>query len=89
MLWSTSGFPTMVNGASSISTPGHDAIRDLMHEFPSADSVARLRSIGVHSVVVLTDRLTDTPYASVPDRPIAGLGITRTTIGNGLLYTLD
>ncbi len=89
MLWSTNGFPVMTNGASSIDTPGHQAIRDLMKQFPDAGSVARLRSIGIRSAVVLLDRVPGTPYADVPDRPISGLGITRMEIGTGLLYTLD
>jgi succinate dehydrogenase hydrophobic anchor subunit len=89
MLWSTNGFPVMTNGASSIDTPGHQAIRELMKRFPDADAVARLRSIGIRSVVVLPDRVRGTPYEAVPDRPITGLGITRTEIGGGLVYTLD
>ncbi len=83
MLWSTNGFPVMTNGASSIDTPGHRAIRQLMTHFPDADSVTRLRSIGVRSVVVLPDRVPGTPYADVPYRPISGLGITRMEIGAG------
>jgi hypothetical protein len=89
MLWSTNGFPTMVNGAASAVTPGHQAIRDLMRKFPNADSVRRLRSIGVRSVVVLRDRIGGTPYERAADGPITGLGVTRTEIGPDVLYTLD
>ena len=88
MLWSTNGFPVMANGTSSISTPNQQTIRALMAEFPDADSVARLRSIGMRSVVVLGNRVAGTPYAGTMDRPATGLGITRTMVGGDLLFTL-
>jgi hypothetical protein len=88
MLWSTDGFPTMVNGASSIVTPEHQAIRDEMRSFPSADTVNRLRQLGIRSVVVLRDRVDGTPFQSTLDGPTAGLGVTRTEIGPDVLYAI-
>jgi hypothetical protein len=89
MLWSTNGFPAMVNGAASITTPQHQEIRDLMQSFPSADTVARLRALGIRSVVVLRDRVVDTPYAQIPDATTDGLGLTRTDLGNDVVFTLS
>jgi hypothetical protein len=87
-LWSTNGFPVMVNGTSSLITPQQRAIRDFMQTFPSADAVDRLRRLGVRSVVVLRDRVEGTPYQGALDGPTAGLGITRTEIGPDVLYTI-
>ena len=89
MLWSTNGFPTMVNGASSLVTPDHQALRDLMQTFPSAPAVERLRRDGIRSVVVVRDRVAGTPYESTLSGSTAGLGITRTEVGPDVLYTID
>jgi hypothetical protein len=90
-LWSTDGFPTMVNGASSLVTPGHQAIRDVMRTFPDQASVDRLRALGIHNVVVLRDRLPGTPYQSVLDVSDndGALDITRRDIGSDVLFTVD
>ncbi|GID96688.1 hypothetical protein Adi01nite_61000 [Amorphoplanes digitatis] len=87
-LWSTAGFPTMVNGAASISTPDHQAIRDLMQTFPSAPSLDRLRGLGIRSVVVIRDRVLGTPFEAVLRAPPTP-GVTRRDIGPDILYTLD
>jgi hypothetical protein len=87
-LWSTAGFPTMVNGAAGIITPGHTAIRELMRGFPSPASQERLRQMGVRSVVVVRDRIVGTPFEPVLDAPPTP-GVTRRDIGDDILYTLD
>ena len=88
MLWSTGGFPTMVNGASSLTTPEHQELRDLMAHFPDDASVQRLRALGIRSVVVLRDRVAGTPYENTVDGPTADLGVTRTEVGPDVLYTI-
>jgi hypothetical protein len=87
-LWSTAGFPTMVNGAAGITTPDHQRIRDLMRSFPSRPATDRLRQLGVRSVVVLRDRVAGTPYEPVL-RAETPAGVTRRDIGADILYTLD
>ncbi|AGL19131.1 hypothetical protein [Actinoplanes sp. N902-109] len=89
MLWSTAGFPSMANGASSIVTPVRQELRTLMQQFPSTASVTRLRALGIRSVVVLRDRVGGTPYQYALDGPVDGLGVTRRPIGADLLFTLD
>jgi hypothetical protein len=89
MMWSTAGFPVMVNGASSLITPEHQELRDLMTRFPDAASVDRLRGLGIRSVVVLRDRVAGTPYENTVDGQTAGLGVTRTEVGPDVLYTID
>jgi hypothetical protein len=88
MLWSTAGFPVMANGASSIVTPARQRLREAMQSFPSPHSVAKLRESGIHSVVVVRDRINGTPYHAALSGPIDGLGITRRSIGPDLLYTI-
>jgi hypothetical protein len=90
-LWSTDGFPTMVNGASSIVTPEHQSIRDVMRTFPDQASVDKLRALGIRNVVVLRDRLPGTPYQSVLDVSDndGALDITRRDIGADVLFTVD
>jgi hypothetical protein len=88
MLWSTNGFPEIANGAASVITPARQEMRTLMESFPSAPSVARLRELGVRSVVVVPERLGGTPYQAAATGPIDGLGITREQIGPDLLYRL-
>jgi hypothetical protein len=92
MMWSTAGFPVMVNGGSSLITPEHQQLRDLMTHFPDAASVDRLRSLGIRSVVVLRDRVAGTPYENTVDVQPAGLGVTgvtRTEVGPDVLYQVD
>ena len=70
MMWSTAGFPVMVNGASSLITPEHQELRDLMMRFPDTASIDRLHSLGVRSVVVLRDRVVGGLEAQQPLRPL-------------------
>jgi hypothetical protein len=89
-LWSTDGFPTIVNGAAGITTAGHQQIRDQMRTFPDAPSLARLRELEVRSVVVLRNRLGGTPYERILDAPAIPLvpGLERYDVGDDVLYLL-
>jgi hypothetical protein len=87
-MWSTAGFPTMVNGAAGITTEDHQAIRELMRTFPSQPAVDGLRSMGVRSVVVVRDRAAGGPYEPVLSA-LPGPGVTRQEIGPDLLFTLE
>ncbi|MFI5932066.1 hypothetical protein [Actinoplanes sp. NPDC051494] len=89
MLWSTGGFPTIANGASSVITPARQELRDLLQSFPSAPAVARLRELGIRSVVVVRQRVPGTPYQYALEGTVDGLGITRAQVGDDVVYTLD
>jgi hypothetical protein len=89
MLWSTDGFPAMVNGLSGFTPASLTEVRDGTHSFPDASSIELLRRSGVRSVVVLRDRIPGTPWAGAASRPIAGLGITRTEIDGAVVYSLN
>ena len=89
MLWSTDGFPSMVNGLSGFTPYDQAQLRDETHTFPDAHSITLLRDRGVRTVVVLCDRIGGTPWAGACDRPADGLGIARTRIDNAVVYSLD
>jgi len=78
----------MANGSSSVVTPARQELRDLMRGFPSAPSVARLRELGIRSVVVVRDRVAGGPYEAALHASVDGLGITRRAVGADLLYTI-
>ena len=63
LLWSTDGFPRMVNGRSSITPKRTERILASVNSFPDAASVAALRRLGLRSVVLHADRLRGTPWA--------------------------
>jgi hypothetical protein len=87
MLWSTDGFPEMVNGVASYTTPNHQAIRDMMQTFPSQPSLDLLHRWGIRSVVVVRDRVAGTPYEPVLN--VTGApGVTRQDIGSDVLFTI-
>jgi len=88
MLWSTAGFPAMVNGVASYNTPDRQAVRDVMQSFPSPASLEQLRRFGIHSVVVLRDRVAGTPFEAalgVQTQP----GVTRQEIGPDVLFKIE
>ncbi len=88
-LWSTDGFPDMVNGGSGLDPEDHTAIRDVMRLFPDASSVDMLRALGVRSVVVVRSRVMGTPFQSAPDAPTGNLGVTRHDVGPDVVYEIN
>lgn len=68
MLWSTDGFPAVVNGASGFRPAGLESLRAAMQDFPSPRAVLELRIYGVRSVVLLRDQLAGTPLEGAIDR---------------------
>ncbi|WP_434744067.1 hypothetical protein [Micromonospora sp. SH-82] len=89
MLWSTDGFPRMVNGGASFVPPGQDRIRAVSTAFPYPDAVAELRAAGIRTVVVLTDYVPGTPWQEVPGRQVAGPGVRVENRPDGIVYHLE
>jgi hypothetical protein len=89
MLWSTDGFPRIANGGASYTPKALEELRRQTTGFPDAASVALLRSLGFRTVVVHRDRLAGTPWQGAADRPVDGLGITRTDDGDVVVYDLN
>ncbi|GAA4567976.1 hypothetical protein GCM10023176_21460 [Micromonospora coerulea] len=89
MLWSTDGFPRVVNGLASFTPASQERIRTASESFPDAASVAYLRASGVRTVVLLPGYAAGTPWREAADRPVDGLGIRREAVGDGLVFRLD
>ncbi len=88
LLWSTDGFPHMLNGRTSFDpTFFKDVLRDVAC-FPDRPSVARLRAIGVRTVVVHTDLPNSAPAACASSAPPEQLGLRRTQRGPLVIYRL-
>jgi hypothetical protein len=82
LLWSTDGFPKVVNGISAEIT-AHTA------GFPDASSVGYLRQLGVRTVIWLPDYAkTSRQWKFVDRAQWAGLGITREVIADAVVFHL-
>jgi hypothetical protein len=88
LLWSTDGFPAIVNGRSSTQPVATVRLIQRMRGFPSRSTVARLRRFGVRSVVLHEDRARGTPQAGAAARRVAGLGLGRTRVDGLIVYEL-
>ena len=89
MLWSTDGFPRMINGGSGFAPHRQEDLRAVMQRFPDSESVQALRDLDVKSVVVVRGLAEGTAYQNAIDAPIDGLGLTRTESGDVVIYKLD
>jgi hypothetical protein len=88
LLWSTDGLAPMVNGRSSLQPRFTARLLDELRGFPDRASVARLRRLGVQSVVLHRDHAAGTPWQAWAQRPTAGLGVRRTVAGAVVVYHL-
>ncbi|MEH0842144.1 hypothetical protein V6U81_07095 [Micromonospora sp. CPCC 205711] len=89
MLWSTDGFPRVVNGLASFTPASQEAIRAASVSFPDVGSVAYLRAVGVRTVVLLPRYATGTPWQDAAGRPVDGLGVRREVVADGIVFHLD
>lgn len=89
LLWSTDGFPEMINGRSSIDPVFTFSIFNRVQSFPDPASVELLKQTGVRSVVLHTGRAAHTPWAQAAEKPVTGLGIRRRRRGYVVIYELD
>jgi hypothetical protein len=85
LLWSTDGFPTMVNGYSGYNPPTQVALKNAASRFPDPESIEQLRAAGVRSLVVVRSQV-DNP--ALIDAQVEELGITREERGDLVVYTL-
>ncbi len=89
MLWSTDGFPKIVNGGSGFRPMGQEELRQTMQQFPDEATVAMLRERGIRTVVVVRSQAFGSAYERAIDAPIDGLGLTRTEQGDVVLYKVE
>lgn len=88
MLWSTDGFPPIVNGLASFTPDSQAQTHAMTAGFPDPTSVGYLRDLGVRTVVVLPEYLPGTPWQDVLNRPVEGLGVTREEIDGRVVFRL-
>lgn len=88
LLWSSDGFPEIVNGRASTRPDSIEQLILEMRSFPDRASVARLRDYGVRSVILHTDRVAGWPQEDAEDAPLKGLPLRVTRRGELLVYEL-
>jgi hypothetical protein len=88
VLWSTDGFPDMVNGRASFQPASFLRLTSELASFPDRASVARLRAIGVNAVVLHTNLAPGTAWEGSAGRSLDGLDLTREDRGELVVYRL-
>jgi hypothetical protein len=88
VLWSTDGFPRIVNGRGSFIPRQFAALQRVVAHFPDARSVAALRRLGVRSVTVHLAHARGTPLADASTRSLRGLHLERQRRGGTVLFLL-
>jgi len=89
MLWSTDGFPKIVNGSSGFIPARLAQTREQVATFPDPASVAVLRELGVRTVVLLPDRAAGTPWERAAELPVDGLDIDRQEVAGAIVFRLS
>src|SRR5215216_6351733 len=88
VLWSTDGYPKMVNGRSSLNPAFTARLIRRERGFPDRRGVELLSRLGVRSVVLHANRAEGTPWGDAARRPVAGLPLTRSRRGVLVIYEL-
>jgi hypothetical protein len=88
VLWSTDGFPKLVNGRGSFIPRQFVALRRATASFPDERSVAALRRLGVRSVTVHLARARGTALQRASTRSLRGLHLERQRRGGTVLFVL-
>jgi hypothetical protein len=87
VLWSTDGFPEIVNGRGSFDPTFLERLTSRVTGFPDRASVELLSGLGVRSVVLHEPLANGTPWADAASRPLRGLPLRRIG-GRGLVVYL-
>jgi hypothetical protein len=89
MLWSTTRFQPIVNGAGGFAATQQAELRQSVAAFPDAASIAYLREVGVETVVLLRSQVAGTPWERSGDVAVEALGIRREDLDdNTVLFRL-
>jgi hypothetical protein len=84
LLWSTNGFPELVNGRGSFKPTEFDELEQLMASFPDRPVLAHLRRLGVETVVLHPEIVAGTAWEDWESWPLSG-----TSTGGVVLYRLN
>lgn len=88
VLWSTAGFPRIVNGRGSFDPSSFSRLAGEVTSFPDRPSVARLRSMGVRTVVLHRDLAAGTAWRDAARRSVRGLPLRREEKTTLVVYRL-
>jgi hypothetical protein len=88
MLWSTRDFPEIANGWGAFVPLSAVRFTRYARSFPNAASVARLRSMGIRTVILHPDLATRTAWEGAAERPVRGLPLRREVAGDVVVYHL-
>ncbi|MFL5827405.1 MAG: hypothetical protein ACJ76V_12840 [Thermoleophilaceae bacterium] len=86
LLWSTDGFPELVNGRGSFKPAEFKRLEAQLASFPDARSAAVLQRMGVRTVILHPSFVAGTPWAAWRTRPVTGLPLRREERGGVVLY---
>ncbi|MGQ0678964.1 MAG: hypothetical protein ACT4OM_04790 [Actinomycetota bacterium] len=89
MLWSTDGFPRLVNGYAGFTPAAQEQLRLSVETFPDRTSVEVLRQAKVATVVVHESLTGDTPWAGSAVRSLQGLGVQVERSSTSSIYSID
>jgi len=87
--WSTDGFPEIANGWAGFLPRSDVRFYRAAMGFPSARSLARLRGLGIRTVIVHPDLAAGTPLAKAASRPLEDLPLRRERTGDVVLFHLE
>ena len=86
LLWSTNGFPDMINGRSSTNPAFTARVIRRARSFPDRRSSEYLRRLGVRTVLAYPRRTRRAVWDDGGRRPPPGLGVTHRRVGDAIVY---
>ena len=89
VLWSTDGFPKIVNGRGSFIPDSFKRLVREMAKFPDPQTVARVRALGVRAVVFHPQLATHRELRRIQKPLPEGTGVARSLVDGVVVYELS
>ena len=89
MLWSTTRFQQIANGAGGFAAGRQAELRRSVATFPDQASIAYLRSQSITVVLLLRSAVAGTSWQRAGDLPVDTLGITREDLDDAVIFRLS
>jgi hypothetical protein len=89
MLWSTTRFQQLANGAGGFAATRQAELRRNVANFPDPASIDYLRSQRITTVLLLRSEVAGTPWERAGDLPVDGLNITREDLDDAVIFRLN